>query len=133
MKALRLYTLSFILFTFFSSCTQFWFDGIKDEADELVIQFYSHDKNNPDPAPIDIISKSSIQKISAFLTTEEPQKKDCGYDGVLRYKSKEKILLDVEFCLSDSCGYAAFVLNNKINYRKLSADGLKYLRGLNTH
>ncbi len=118
---------------FLSSCTQFWFDGIQEESDELIIQFYSHDKNKPDPAPIDITSKGTIEKISDNILEDEPSKKDCGYDGVLKYKSKGKDLLDVEFTLADSCGYAAFVMNNKVNYRKINSDGLNYLKGLNTN
>ncbi len=124
------FTLSFLIFNL-SSCTQFWFGGIQDQADELVIQFYSHDKNKPDPAPIDITDKNTIDKISAYIVKTEPEKKDCGYDGVLKYISKGKDLLDVEFTLADSCGYAAFVLNSNVNYRKLSAEGVKYLKELN--
>ena len=118
---------------FLSSCSQFWFDGIQEESDELIIQFYSHDKNKPDPAPIDITNKGTIEKISDNILEDEPSKKDCGYDGVLKYKSKGKDLLDVEFTLADSCGYAAFVMNNKVNYRKINSEGLKYLKGLNTN
>lgn len=119
-----------ILILSLSSCTQFWFDGIQEQSDELIIQFYSHDKNIPDPAPIDITSKGMIEKISDNILEYEPTKKDCGYDGVLKYISKGKDLLDVEFTLADSCGYAAFVLNNKVNYRKINAEGIKYLKGL---
>lgn len=126
------FVFGFSLFTFhFSSCTQFWFGGIQDQADELVIQFYSHDKNKPDPSPIDIIDKTTIDKISAYIEKTEPEKKDCGYDGVLKYKSKGKDLLDVEFAIADTCNYVAFVLNSNVNYRKLSAEGVKYLKDLN--
>ena len=125
----KLFAFCFLLFNL-SSCTQFWFDGIQEQSDELIIQFYSHDKNIPDPAPIDITSKGTIEKISDNILEDEPIKKDCGYDGVLKYISKGKDLLDVEFTLADSCGYAAFVLNNKVNYRKINAEGIKYLKGL---
>lgn len=123
---------SFSLFTFhFSSCTQFWFGGIQDQADELVIQFYSHDKNKPDPVQIDITDKTTIDNISSYIEKAEPEKKDCGYDGVLKYKSKGKDLLDVEFAIVDTCNYVAFVLNSNVNYRKLSIEGVKYLKELN--
>lgn len=124
------FTLSFLIFNL-SSCTQFWFGGIQDQADELVIQFYSHDKNKPDPAPIDITDKNTIDKISAFMEKTEPEEKGCGYDGVLKYKSKGKDLLDVEFAFVDTCNYAAFVLNSNVNYRKINAEGVKYLKDLN--
>lgn len=117
----------------FSSCTQFWFDGIQEQADELVIQFYSHEKNKPDPVPMDITDKNTIDNISSYFEKTVPEKKDCGYDGVLKYKSKGKDLLDVEFAIADTCNYAAFVLNSNVNYRKLNAEGVKYLKELNKY
>ncbi len=128
--AATVFTLLFLIFNL-TSCTQFWFGGIQQQADELVIQFYSHDKNKPDPVPIAITDKSTIDKISAYIEKTEPEKKDCGYDGVLKYKSKGKDLLDVEFSIADTCNYVAFVLDSKVNYRKLSAEGVRYLKELN--
>ncbi|TSA49695.1 MAG: hypothetical protein D4R43_03455 [Sphingobacteriales bacterium] len=129
-KLFLIFSFSLLVFHF-SSCTQFWFGGIQDQADELVIQFYSHDKNKSDPAPIDITDKTTIDKISAYIEKAEPEKKDCGYDGVLKYKSKGKDLLDVEFAIVDTCNYVAFVLNSNVNYRKLNTEGVKYLKELN--
>ena len=125
---------AFSLFTFhLSSCTQFWLNGILENADEVKIQFYSHEKNSADPTAIDITTKSTIEKISGYITDEVPTKTDCGYDGVLRFTSHNETTLDIEFVMNDTCQYAAFVMNNKVNYRKLSAEGVKYLRELNSH
>lgn len=120
-----------LLLAGFTSCTQFWFEGIQKEADEMEILFYVREKGSTNPAPVVLHGRNPVDKISSFISAIEPTATDCGYDGVLKYMHNGKVLLDVEFALADSCSYVAFVLNNKINYRKLTPEGIAYLRHLN--
>ncbi len=119
-----------LLFTFITSCNQFWITGILSRADEAQIQFYNKDSTDKSISIVTIVDKEELEKIESFVSDKEAKPLKCGYDGTIRFKSKGETLIDTEFNLQPDCRHIAFVLNNKVQYRELTDEGYKYLSAL---
>lgn len=77
----------------------------------------------------DITSKQQIRKFKSYITDEPTPIYECGYDGYLLFFT-EAGSVRMDFNLMDDCQHVIYDYGQSIETRKLSDEGLEYLRSI---
>jgi|GEM_PF-1323793 len=110
------------------------------EISELIkstkkIQVVFYNDSLPDTF-VDITDKKDIKKFTSYITDEDIPLLKCGYDGQIIYFMDDEVgagpknSVAMEFNLSDDCAHVAYQYAASMQTKKLSDDGLSYLRGI---
>ncbi len=115
----------FFIGIFISSCSLFLSDEYKKELvniDRVEIRL-----NNS--FSLSFKGREDINILTNMIKNEKPENYKCPSDGELLFYKKDKLALkDVEFSLKEKCQYIKFTYKNEVNYRKISKEGIIFLK-----
>jgi hypothetical protein len=64
--------------------------------------------------------------IFKYISDETTPEYKCGSDGVFKFLAGGKVLLELEFNLNKDCRHFAFSSEGKVQFRKITPEGVKY-------
>ena len=131
MKKKLFFTLSIFLFCFVSYNCSSYKSALLNETEKIIIYIYGLENGKiiNDFNKIEILNKNEIKKIINFTTRIISPAYKCGYQGKIDYYCKNNnLILDMEF--NTDCNTIVFVYNDKLYTRRISKDGLIYLKNM---
>ncbi|MBC8173769.1 MAG: hypothetical protein H7X71_07680 [Chitinophagales bacterium] len=77
----------------------------------------------------DITERRDIRKFDDYISEEDTPIYNCGYDGYIIFFG-EQGSVRMDFNLSDDCQHVLYIFGDVLQTKKLTPDGLEYLRSL---
>lgn len=114
----------------FAGCSSYK-SVLKNETEKVVIYIYGRNDSQIESAAlkIDLTGKDEINRVLGFVSGMISPGYKCGYTGMIEYYCRDgNVILDMEF--NTGCNTIVFVYGDRLYTRRISPDGLKYLKGL---
>jgi hypothetical protein len=105
--------------------------ALLNETEKIIIYIYGLENGKiiNDFHKIEIINKDEIKKIINYTSHIISPAYKCGYQGKIDYYCKNNnLILDMEF--NTDCNTIVFVYDDKLFTRRISKDGLIYLKNI---
>lgn len=110
-----------ILMTF-TNCT-----SLLDEVSQVTIVVYT--KGGKKVEVLATKEKRVVNQLTTFITSKKAPLYKCGYSGEITFYTAKGIIAG-EYNHSTDCGHIVFLINGELVSRRLSEEGLNYLKKL---
>lgn len=100
------------------------FDEVIENSTRIEISLYSKGK-----VVLTIEDKEQIKAFAKYIMPKYTKEYKCGYDGKVVFDTPGK-KYEAEFNLSDDCKQIVCVIDDELISRKLTPEGLEFLRDL---
>jgi hypothetical protein len=123
-----LFLLAFSLL-FFSCSDDVIIKKIADESSKISISgYYTVGDMRTKQLVYETEKKDDIKKILGFISSEDAQQNNCGYNGIIELKLSKGGFMNMEFNTSD-CNKIVYTYEDIIYSRRITPEGIAFING----